>query len=183
MPKNKPLPSQLYLKQCFDYKPRLGVLVWRARPLSHFNSARAQAIFNGRFAGTVAGQVRARDVKVSVDAVNYMAHRIIWMWVYGEDPGELEIDHRNNDPLDNRRSNLRKATVNQNRQNALKRSDNTSGVKGVRRNGREGTRCWIAEITVDGRMKYLGAFYSEAEATSAVRAARRSLHKEFANNG
>ena len=56
-------------------------------------------------------------------------------------PVGMETDHRDRDGLNNRRSNLRNATIAQNRSNAAISADNTSGVKGVCRDkwtGREG---------------------------------------------
>ena len=46
-------------------------------------------------------------------------------------PKGMEVDHINGNPLDNRKENLRICTNQQNAMNRGKRSDNTSGYKGV----------------------------------------------------
>lgn len=46
-------------------------------------------------------------------------------------PPGYEIDHKDRDPLNNRRNNLRPATVGQQRANQGARRDNALGIKGV----------------------------------------------------
>ena len=62
------------------------------------------------------------------------------------------LDHANGDGLDNRWCNLRLATYGQNSANAGKRSNNTSGRKGVTWSKRAGK--WEAQIQVAGRHLY-----------------------------
>lgn len=92
--------------------------------------------------------------------------------------GTKGIDHKNNDGLDNRRDNLRKATASQNSHNKSKYSNNTSGYRGVywdRRNKK-----WRAQIGVNGKQRRLGYFSSALEAASAYDEAALELHGEFA---
>lgn len=101
--------------------------------------------------------------------------------------GELHVDHRNRDGLDNRRANLRIATRTQNRVNSRKprRADgqpSASSLKGVychRRNGRW-TGKWLARIGIDGKSRYLGLFASEIDAARAYDAAALEAWGEFA---
>ena len=90
-------------------------------------------------------------------------------------PGQ-EVDHINGDKLDNRKSNLRFVTRRQNLQNRTwpmkgvsKKSDNTRGP-----------RRWVARITVDGKLKFLGDFYTPEEAENAYREAARFYFGEYA---
>lgn len=88
------------------------------------------------------------------------------------------VDHVNGDGLDNRRANLRPATHAQNMRNARRRSDNTSGYKGVtweRRRGR-----WCASIHHDRHRKHLGYFPTAHLAACAYDVAALSLHGEYA---
>lgn len=93
-------------------------------------------------------------------------------------PEGAPVDHRSGVCLDNRRSNLRPATRSKNSMNAKKRSDNTSGYKGVcfhRSSGR-----WRATITKDGVRYPLGGFGSPELAFEAYKAAALRLFGEFA---
>lgn len=88
------------------------------------------------------------------------------------------VDHRNGDGLDNRRANLRSADSGENARNARRRSDNTSGFKGVHH--RRATGRWQAYINQGGRRRHLGIFDNPESAALAYDAAARELHREFA---
>jgi hypothetical protein len=86
----------------------------------------------GEVAGTL---LQDGYISISVSAKCYRAHRLAWFYMKGEWPVE-QIDHINKNREDNRWCNLRLASPSQNRRNASKRSDNTSGYKGVAKNGK-----------------------------------------------
>ncbi len=74
-----------------------------------------------------------------------------------------QVDHKNRDGLDCRRSNLRLATTVQNRANSVAESSNQSGYKGVatvtyRREGKPVRVVYRASITVDGVRRTLGEY-------------------------
>jgi hypothetical protein len=106
-----------------------------------------------------------------------MAHRLAWLWVHGRWPG-CEIDHINSDGLDNRIQNLREATHAQNQRNQSKRSDNTSGLKGVSWHKRG--KKWKAQICHMGKWHALGLYDCSEEAHKAYVAAAHRFHGEFA---
>lgn len=99
-------------------------------------------------------------------------HRVIM-----GDPIGLDIDHRDANALDNRRTNLRAATKSQNMHNQRIRADNTSGYKGVRWLPTE--RRWGARIAVNGVRHSLGLFRCSTSAAVAYAKASRELHGEF----
>jgi hypothetical protein len=92
--------------------------------------------------------------------------------------GWPQVDHVNGDGLDNRRSNLRSATSNQNRMNRRRHSNNTSGYKGVTWHGRSGR--WRARIGVAGRKLSLGLHETPEVAARAYDAAALQHFGEFA---
>jgi hypothetical protein len=96
---------------------------------------------------------------------------------YGEWPPE-QIDHINGIRVDNRIVNLRLADTPQNHANTGPPSTNTSGMKGVRWDKKR--RKWKAEITVKGRLIYLGRFKERRHAIVARLEAEGRYHGEYA---
>jgi hypothetical protein len=88
------------------------------------------------------------------------------------------VDHANGDTLDNRRSNLRIATHAQNQMNQKRRSDNTSGFKGVQFSKQK--QKWIAVAWKNGHSYYGGAFTDKAEAARGYDRLAVKLFGEFA---
>ncbi len=109
------------------------------------------------------------------------AHRLAWLFVYGEDPGEKMIDHINGDPADNRICNLRLAKSVDNARNRRKLEGATSSYKGVSWYKRK--RKWVAQIGIDGRSTHLGYFHDELAAHMAYCEAAQKYFGEFANFG
>jgi hypothetical protein len=90
----------------------------------------------------------------------------------------LQVDHKNLDPLDNRRSNLRLVTNAQNCQNRRHRGG-SSRFRGV--TWQKDVRKWKAQVRFEGEHYYLGLFETEQEAADAA-AAWRELHMPFTTN-
>lgn len=91
------------------------------------------------------------------------------------DPG-LEVDHRDGDGLNNRRSNLRVCVRAHNLLNRRLRSDNSTGFKGVAlRGGR-----YFARVQAFGQEHSLGYYRTAEEAARAYDRGARVHHGEFA---
>lgn len=108
----------------------------------------------------------------------YGAHRLAWLYMTGKWP-EGEIDHEDLDPSNNRWKNLRAANRSTNIANTKRRSDNTSGLKGVYR-GQGQKRPWRAEITLHKKRVFIGAFETMEEAKAAYDARALEHYGEFA---
>ena len=104
------------------------------------------------------------DVSVTCLGVQYLAHRLIWRIMTGEDPGELTVDHIDRDPFNNRFSNLRLADARLQLRN--KRPFGKSPHKGVTYISKSGK--WRALGWVNGKQIHLGIFEKEAEAAAAA---------------
>lgn len=122
--------------------------------------------------GSISKVYAKRKATVNGQAIALEMHRVI-----AATPDGMETDHRDGDGLNNRKSNLRNASVMQNRQNCKTRVDNRSGVKGV--HWCETRQRWLARIKTFGRSKYLGAFMNLDEAAGAYRRASVEMHGEF----
>ena len=110
----------------------------------------------------------------SVDGELTLLHRFILTV-----PPGLEIDHKNLNPLDNRRCNLRFCTRAQNSMNRRKqRGVYSSKYKGVSRS--PGRTKWTAYIGWNGKKNHLGQFDTEEEAASAYNDMANELFGDFA---
>jgi len=87
------------------------------------------------------------------------------------------VDHINHDRKNNHLSNLRWATYSENNQNALMKSNNTSGVIGIVWN--KNVNKWIARINVNGVQKSLGYFVNKDDAITARSDAEIQYFGEF----
>jgi len=96
-------------------------------------------------------------------------------------PDGLVTDHIDGNRLNNQRHNLRIATQQQNLMNRRGKRGGTSTYKGVwlDRN-QSGLKRWRAGIRLNGKIKYLGRFYSEADAGLAYEKAETEYFGEFA---
>lgn len=100
-----------------------------------------------------------------------------------EAPDGQRVDHRNGDPLDNRKANLRLATHQQNMFNCGKRSTykgkpTTSSFKGVSWDKSRGS--YKAQIMKDRVNHFLGRFTDERSAAIAYARAAQEMFGEFA---
>lgn len=91
---------------------------------------------------------------------------------------EKNCDHKNRNPLDNRKSNLRKATKYENAANHSKSIRNTSGVIGVNWNNSENK--WIAQLKKEHKVVYYKRFNNKEDAIRARLKAEKEYFGEFA---
>lgn len=158
------LPDIGYLEKRLSYDKVAGEFRWKPKG----SNEPVSKSWNNRYAGSIAGA--SDDLgyrRISLGGRLYLAHRLAWWMSTGEYP-EF-IDHINGDPNDNRIVNLRAVTRVENNRNKAIHSNNRTGTSGVRIRGSR----WVAEITVDGRIRHLGYFESLADASVARKAAER----------
>lgn len=92
---------------------------------------------------------------------------------------DLEVDHINRDPLDNRKSNLRICLHKENIRNSPKHKDVASGIKGVYKRSEKRRKMWYSRIMVDGKDVHLGYYLTAKEAEKAYREASIKYHGEY----
>lgn len=147
--KKIPLPSQEELKSRLIYNPDSGKLFWKPRPLEDFaertDRPRSHSCnaWNSRWADKEAFTAETVGYKVGrFNGRNYLAHRIVWKMVFGEEPEE--IDHKDRNRSNNRLENLVNGDSTTNNMNLPRSSLNTSGVTGISWTSARGK--WSAEI-------------------------------------
>ena len=176
------MPSQQFLRECFDYDPIAGTTTWRVRPREHFATKRAWNTWNARFPGKRADSTAHRfgHRQIALMGQNWLAHRLIWKWMTDHDP--IEVDHRK-DSWDNRWENLREGGYGGNNRNRRILPNHSTGLKGVSRSSGCVSERYRAKIRVGGKAICLGSFATKEEAHAAYCAAAREHFGEFWNPG
>lgn len=102
-----------------------------------------------------------------------------WVWMHKVLAGTIvgeDTDHINGERLDNRDSNLRKATRSQNCINRPIQKNNKSGVVGV---SKYDGRRWTVRININKKAKYMGLFDSLEEAIAVRKKAEADYYGAF----
>jgi len=161
--KPKSLPALDTISSLFAFDAETGKFTHRA----------------GRRAGKVAGETAGSPPyrRLAIGGTFYYAHRVAWVLITGDDPGEMQIDHINGDRLDNSACNLRLSTNAENCRNSKTPKDNTSGFKGV--SWDKSKNRWQAKITINGEQKMLGRFDNPNDAYAAYCSAAKVYHGQF----
>jgi hypothetical protein len=168
--KIKPLPPASRVRELLNYDPETGVFRWAVQV--------AQRCPAGAVAGTATDARRYRTI--SIDRCIYLAHRVAWLYVTGEDPGAFQIDHINGSRDDNSIKNLRLATKTENMRNVKRPTTNKTGYKGVYFDTRLSR--FRSCIRVNGKTKSLGTFQTAEEAHAAYCGAAKIYYGQFARS-
>lgn len=122
---------------------------------------------------------KGRVVREYVRVSNPRKHGTLYLHqLINQTPPGMKTDHRNGNPLDNRRCNLRTATNAENSRNRVGGSGNTSGYKGVSFFKRD--KRWRAYLVLNGKQIHLGYFNDPIAAAKTADAAALTHHGSFA---
>ena len=103
---------------------------------------------------------------------NLLLHRLIM-----DCPKDMEVDHINRDPLDNRKSNLRICTHKQNLRNKSLQCNSTSGIVGV--SWSKTFNKWKSYIMIDNKYINLGLYDTKEDAIIARERAEIEYFGEY----
>jgi hypothetical protein len=157
------------LRETLHYDPETGAFTHR-----HSRTRGRRPVVAGDVAGCL---LNTGYRSIRVDGKAYLAHRLAWLYVYGEWPN-LQIDHINGNRSDNKLKNLRQVS------NAI----NSQNIR-VAREGKKYAsplgacyqprykRKWLAKIRVDGSLVIVGRYETAEEAHAAYVKAKRQLHE------
>lgn len=162
MPKTLPLPPLERLNELFEVVPiaesQFGKHSGLMRKVSRGGRAKA-----GSIAGTLKKSgLRRIEWMVGVDRRRYSVSRIIYFMLNNNEPGELEVDHKDRNPLNNNAYNLRLGDDSLQTHNQSKKSSNTSGAVGVFWN--KPNKKWTAQLRNERKPNYLGLFICKIDA-------------------
>jgi hypothetical protein len=156
-----------YCNEHLNYDPETGILTWKKR-CSKFSNV---------VIGSEAGSIGTKGYRrITFTDGQKEAHRIAFLMYYGYLPDC--IDHIDRDPLNNKISNLRCATVAENTRNVGLTKSNKSGYKGISWNSRD--MIWQCMISYKSKLKNIGSFKCKHEAARVYNLAARMYHGKFA---
>ena len=144
------------VKKLFYYDAESGMLIWRngngrnVKPWQEVKSKNGSGYY-----------------AVKINNKSYTAHRIAWLYTYGQFPTE-DIDHKNRNRNDNHLCNLRQVSRTDNCQNISAPSHNKSGHIGV--SWIKSHNAWTVYIKVNKKNKWLGYYKNLADAVAARKA-------------
>jgi len=147
------------LRLVLNYDPDTGEFRWRQRD--------NDKSFNSRHAGIAPGTMtashgyRSIGVTLSKGHKHYLAHRLAWLYHYGEWP-KYVIDHLDRNPQNNSVTNLKDVTTAENNKNK-RQNTGESKMKGVQRARNK----WTSTGYLNGVTYRFGNFSTIEEASEA----------------
>ena len=150
-----PLPPLEELQKLFVYDPDSGLFTNK--------TTRGKAL-KGQQAGSTNGKGYLR---LRFKGKQYVVHRVAWLFMTGHDPGSQEVDHIDQNRLNNRWENLRLANRLQNRVNSSRKGWTRSRSK------------YQAQITIAGVSHKLGCYATPEEAARVFQKKHIELYGEF----
>jgi len=130
---------------------------------------------------TIAGyKTKEGYIKISIDGKKYLAHRLVWLYVYGYMP--KQIDHIDHNRANNTICNLRDTTQKENCKNSSLRKDNTTGISGVYFDKKR--KLFKVQISKGNKDLFFGRYKSFKEAVKVRNSAYFELeyHKNHGKN-
>lgn len=162
----RPIPPLEKLKEILSYDPKTGMFRWVGSRRKGWN-------------GKVAGHINRKGY-IDIDCVfgRFLAHRLAWVFIYGDQAARFEPDHRDRNRSNNAQENLRLATYSQQCCNADRKLP-SSGLRGACWDSAHAKKKWRSQIRHKGKSIFLGRFYTADAAHQAYMEFGKKLHGEF----
>lgn len=137
--------DQNRLKYLVEYNDN-GDMIW-----INFTSVKSRHIK----IGSIIGNINDNGYReCQIDNERYSVHHLVWLYHYGYIP--TMIDHKDQNKLNNKISNLRETNHSKNAQNFGNSSRNTSGVRGVHWDKNKNK--WAVRMKYDGKYRFIGQY-------------------------
>lgn len=115
-------------------------------------------------------------IRIRFDGKYYQAHRLAILYMTDKWPEKEMVDHIDTVKSNNRYLNLREATRSENGYNRPHQIDNKLETKGVHLHFGK----YLAQMTIDGKPRYLGVYDTLEEASFAYNSVTENIQGEFA---
>ena len=145
--------TQSELKSKLHYNSKTGIFTWI--------NCKSPRVKTGDKVGYLTPQ---GYISILIFGKKYQAHRLAWLYMYGRFPKD-GIDHKDQNPSNNRILNLRSADQLTNGKNCKLGKSNTSGIIGVCWD--KAREKWVARIKVEHKSIHLGRFLNKKDAREA----------------
>ncbi len=166
--------------ECFYLDQENWTLVWKDRPIHHFNCESSMKMANTKYSGKKAGYKNKRKkdktayIMIQISGRMISAHRVIYAMYHGlKSFNGMEIDHIDGNGLNNNISNLRLVSSLENNRNKSLLITNRSGVTGVRYDHKKNK--WCASIWNNGKNRHLGVFDNIFDAVCARKSSQNAI--------
>ena len=155
------------LRELLEIDVEKGIFIWK-----HTMGGKAK---KGQEAGAIG---KNGYLTIRIDQVDYLAHRLMWLYIYGAFP-IICIDHIDKNKTNNKYTNLRLATQKQNGENKLLNSNNSSGHRGVFFRKYLKSKPYSVSITNNRKSIHVGYFATIEE---AIEARKKAEDKYFTHH-
>lgn len=123
---------------------------------------------------------RSIETRYGFAQESYYIHRVVMrctkQYTYGSNK---HIDHKDRDPSNNSKANLRFCTISENNSNTVKNKKSSTGFRGVCKKNNL-SKPYVAYIKVDGKTRNLGYFETAEEAAREYDRKAKELKGDFA---
>ncbi len=164
MSKTLPLPPLERLNELFEIveipEADIGIRSGLVNKISRGSNAQ-----KGGVAGCICSTNKRSVWRVGVNGKLYYVSRIIYYMAHTIDPCELEVDHKDRNPLNNNANNLRLGNSSLQSHNRRIMTNNSSGVIGASWDRQRGR--WKTRLINERKSTHLGYFTCKLEAARA----------------
>lgn len=143
-----------------SYDPETGVLTRATSKGCSLKGTQAGYVFKTK-------RSKTDYRRIEIDGKKYFEHILIWFYMTGYMPAQHEVDHKDQNGLNNKFDNLRLGDKSDQQGNRSMRKDNTTGYRGVYLNKKGRGKPYYSKIVHNKTYYSLGYFWTAEEAFAA----------------